>query len=61
MAFILAEVLIILGIIGVVAALTLPSIVAHYKEKVLVTQVQKAYSEMQNALKLYSVLYFFSE
>ena len=53
-AFTLAEVLITLGIIGVVAALTLPSVVAHYKEKVLVTQVQKAYSEMQNALKLYS-------
>ena len=53
-AFTLAEVLITLGIIGVVAALTLPSVVAHYKEKVLVTQVQKAYSEMQNALKMYS-------
>ena len=53
-AFTLAEVLITLGIIGVVASLTLPSIVAHYKEKVLVTQVQKAYSEMQNALKMYS-------
>ena len=53
-AFTLAEVLITLGIIGVVVALTLPSVVAHYKEKVLVTQVQKAYSEMQNALKLYS-------
>ena len=53
-AFTLAEVLITLGIIGVVASLTLPSVVAHYKEKVLVTQVQKAYSEMQNALKMYS-------
>ncbi len=53
-AFTLAEVLITLGIIGVVASLTLPSVIANYKEKVLVTQVQKAYSEMQNALKLYS-------
>ncbi len=53
-AFTLAEVLITLGVIGVVASLTLPSVVAHYKEKVLVTQVQKAYSEMQNALKMYS-------
>ena len=53
-AFTLAEVLITLGIIGIVAALTLPSVVAHYKEKVLVTQVKKAYSEMQNALKMYS-------
>ena len=53
-AFTLAEVLITLGVIGVVSALTLPSVIANYKEKVLVTQVQKAYSEMQNALKLYS-------
>ena len=53
-AFTLAEVLITLGIIGIVSALTLPSVVAHYKEKVLVTQVKKAYSEMQNALKMYS-------
>ncbi len=53
-AFTLAEVLITLGIIGVVASLTLPSVIANYKEKVLVEQVQKAYSEMQNALKLYS-------
>ena len=53
-AFTLAEVLITLGVIGVVAAITLPSVVAHYKEKVLVTQVQKAYSEMQNALKMYA-------
>ena len=43
-AFTLAEVLITLGIIGVVAALTLPSLIQSYKERVTVTKVQKAYS-----------------
>ena len=43
-AFTLAEVLITLGIIGVVAALTMPSLIAHYQRKVLETQFKKAYS-----------------
>lgn len=34
--FTLAEVLITLGIIGIVAAMTLPAIVSKYQEKVLV-------------------------
>lgn len=34
-AFTLAEVLITLGVIGVVAALTIPQLVKNYKEKVL--------------------------
>ena len=53
-AFTLAEVLITFGIIGVIAAMTLPSLVGKYKEKVLVTQVKKTYSEFQNALKMYA-------
>ncbi len=43
-AFTLAEVLITLGIIGVVAAMTLPSLIANYQHKVLETQFKKAYS-----------------
>ena len=39
--FTLAEVLITLGIIGIVAAMTLPALVGKYKDKVLVTQVKK--------------------
>jgi len=42
--FTLAEVLITLGIIGIVAALTLPSLVKKNQEKVLVTQFIKTYS-----------------
>ena len=53
-AFTLAEVLITLGIIGVVAALTLPSVVANYKEKQLITAWKKAYSDVANAALLMS-------
>ena len=42
--FTLAEVLITLGIIGVVAALTLPSLIQNYKEKATVTAVKESYS-----------------
>ncbi len=48
-AFTLAEVLITLGIIGVVAAMTIPSLVQKYKEKQRVTQLKKAYSVLNQA------------
>ena len=48
-AFTLAEVLITLGIIGVVAAMTLPGLVAKYKDKVMIAQVKKSYAAIQNA------------
>ena len=51
-AFTLAEVLITLGIIGVVAALTLPSLIQHNIEKQRVTQLKKAYSELSQAYNL---------
>ena len=40
-AFTLAEVLITLGIIGIVAALTMPALIANYKNKVFATQTKK--------------------
>ncbi len=40
-AFTLAEVLITLGIIGVVAAMTIPSLIQNYQEKVLANQFKK--------------------
>ena len=46
-AFTLAEVLITLGIIGVVAAMTLPSLVSNYRKKALQTALLKTYSELQ--------------
>ena len=50
-AFTLAEVLITLGIIGVVAAMTLPSLVGKYQKVSTATQLKKFYSIMQQAIK----------
>ncbi len=48
--FTLAEVLITLGIIGIVAAMTMPSLIANYRSKVAVTQLKKMYSIMSQAM-----------
>ena len=50
-AFTLAEVLITLGIIGVVAALTLPTVIANYQKQVTVTKLQKAYTILNQAFR----------
>lgn len=50
--FTLAEVLITLGIIGVVAALTMPSLITNYQKKQIVIQLKKAYSTFSQALVL---------
>ena len=49
--FTLAEVLITLGIIGVVAAITIPGLMNNYKAKRLRTQFLKTYSVVQQAFK----------
>ena len=54
-AFTLAEVLITLGIIGVVAAMTMPVLIGNYQKKQTVTQLKKAYSVLNQALKLSEV------
>ena len=51
-AFTLAEVLITLGIIGVVAAITLPSLTAKYQKQLMINQLKTAYSILSNALTL---------
>lgn len=56
-AFTLAEVLITLGILGVVAALTLPMLVQNYKKQQTITSVQKAYTVVNQNLKLAIVDY----
>ena len=48
-AFTLAEVLITLGIIGIVAALTMPTLIQKYQERVTVNKVKKFYSVMSQA------------
>ena len=49
-AFTLAEVLITLGIIGVVAAMTMPVLVANHRKSVVETRLQKFYSVMNQAI-----------
>lgn len=44
--FTIAEVLIVLGIIGVVAAMTLSNLITNYQKKEAVVQLKKAYSEL---------------
>ena len=51
-AFTLAEVLITLGIIGVVASMTLPALINQTRAKELQTGLKKAYSVLQTAYKL---------
>ncbi len=51
-AFTLAEVLITLSIIGIIAAITLPSVISSYKKRVVLTKLQKFNYVMNNAIKL---------
>ena len=47
--FTLAEVLITLGIIGIVAAMTMPALIANHREKETVVRLKKVYSTLSNA------------
>lgn len=51
-AFTLAEVLITLGIIGIVAAMTMPSLINNYRSNVLHNQFKKGYSNLSKAFML---------
>ena len=51
-SFTLAEVLITLVIIGVIAALTIPNLMQKYQEQATVKKVQKFYSTLSNAYSL---------
>ena len=51
-AFNFSEVMITIGVIGVVAALTMPGIVAHYHQKEYVTQLQRALSQFEQAMQI---------
>ena len=52
-AFTLAEVLVTLGIIGVVSAMTVPTLMQNYQRQSYVTQLHKTYNEMSQALLRY--------
>ncbi len=51
-AFTLAEVLITLGIIGIVAAMTIPNLITTHQKKVTVVKLQKSISILNQAYKL---------
>lgn len=56
-AFTLSEVLITLGIIGIIAAMTLPSLIGNYRRKEVETRLKRAYSLLNQALLSASVKY----
>ena len=51
-AFTLAEVLITLGIIGVVAAMTIPNLIAKNQKRLVETRLKSTYSILSNAIRL---------
>lgn len=48
--FTIAEILIVLGVIGVVAELTIPGMMSGFEKQVTVTKLKKAYSEITQAI-----------
>ena len=56
-AFTLAEVLITLGIIGIVAALTLPALISNYRKNVAETRLKHFYSTINQAIKSAEAVY----
>ena len=50
--FTLSEVLITLGVIGVVAAITMPMLIKSYQKHVTVNRLKKAYSELYQAVNM---------
>lgn len=51
-AFTMAEVLITLGIIGIIAAMTIPNLMGRFREKEYVNRLLKAYSTLSQAYQL---------
>lgn len=56
-AFTLAEVLITLGIIGVVAAIIMPSLITDYQKKVTAKKLNQAYNYLQQTVQMAQVDY----
>ena len=56
-AFTLAETLITLTIIGVIAALTVPNLINNYKKQQVETGIKTAYSILSNAVKMTEAQY----
>ncbi|MCM1339228.1 MAG: type II secretion system GspH family protein [Muribaculaceae bacterium] len=50
--FSLAETLITLGIIGIVAVLTIPNMITNYQKKITAQKLKKTYSEVSQAVRM---------
>lgn len=50
-AFTLVEVLITIGIIGIVAALTIPNLITNYQKRITLTRLKKQYSQLNQLMK----------
>ena len=53
-AFTLSEVLITLGIIGVISAFTIPSLITMYQKRAAVSGIREALSILSQAVRMYS-------
>lgn len=51
-AFTLAEVLITLGIVGVIAAMTIPMLITNYQKHLTLVRLKKTYSHLNQVIKL---------
>lgn len=51
-AFTMSEVLITIGIIGIIAAMTLPTVITKYKRKTAETKLAKFYSVINQAIRM---------
>ena len=56
-AFTLAEVLITLGIIGIVAAMTIPTLIVNYQKREFASRLSQTFSVLSNAVKMAQVEY----
>ena len=51
-AFTLAEVLITIGIVGILAAITIPSLITKYEKQKVATKLKRSYAELGNVIKM---------
>ena len=55
LGFTLAETLIVLAIIGVVASLTVPNVIKRYQEQETVNKIRKFYSDINQAFSMAAI------